>query len=50
MAKTETLDDFYQHKFNGVAPRWLPDNLQQDLGHFNVFRIEDHVGAGSVPI
>ncbi|WP_461051589.1 helix-turn-helix domain-containing protein [Spirosoma arcticum] len=50
MAKIETLAEFYQHKFNGAAPRWLPDNLQQDLGHFNVFRIEDHVGAGSVPV
>lgn len=50
MAKTETLADFYRHKFNGAAPRWLPDNLQQDLGHFNVFRIEDHAGPGSVPV
>lgn len=38
MSKTETLQDFYQHKFN-----WLPDNLQSDLGHFNVFRREECV-------
>ena len=50
MAKTETLADFYQQKFNGVAPRWSPDNLPQDLGHFNVFRIEDHVGVGAVSV
>lgn len=36
MSKTETLEDFYQHKFN-----YLPLNLQQDIGHFNVFRLED---------
>ena len=50
MAKTETLAEFYQHKFDGAALHWLPDNLQQDLGHFNVFRIEDQVGAGCVPV
>lgn len=34
MAGIETLEEFYQQKFS-----WLPDNLQQDIGHFNVFRI-----------
>ena len=36
MAETQTLAEFYQQKFN-----WLPENLQQDIGHFNVFRLED---------
>ncbi|MBA9078265.1 helix-turn-helix domain-containing protein [Rufibacter quisquiliarum] len=36
MAPTETLEEFYQHKFNG-----LPENLKKDVGHFNVFRLED---------
>lgn len=36
MAPTQTLEEFYQTKFN-----WLPENLQQDIGHFNVFRLED---------
>ncbi|MBC7921888.1 MAG: helix-turn-helix transcriptional regulator [Ferruginibacter sp.] len=45
MTKTETLEDFYKKKFN-----WLPDNLQQDIGHFNVFRLEDCLGAGAVPV
>lgn len=36
MAKTETLEDFYLYKFN-----WMPDNLKKDIGHFNVFRVED---------
>jgi len=34
----ETLEDFYKNKFN-----WLPDNLQQNIGHFNVFEMESHV-------
>ncbi len=36
MPETETLEAFYERKFN-----WLPENLQQDIGHFNVFRVED---------
>ncbi|WP_309918534.1 MULTISPECIES: helix-turn-helix transcriptional regulator [unclassified Arcicella] len=44
MSTTETLEDFYQHKFN-----YLPENLKQDLGHFNVFRLEDCI-AGGTPI
>ena len=45
MAPTQTLDDFYRKKLN-----WLPENLQQDTGHFNVFRLEDCLGPGAVPI
>ena len=44
MEKTETLEEFYQKKFN-----WLPQNLKQDIGHFNVFKIEDHVGPNASP-
>ncbi|RFZ84289.1 AraC family transcriptional regulator [Mucilaginibacter terrenus] len=36
MARTETIEEFYQHKFN-----WMPANLSQDIGHFNVFKTED---------
>ncbi|WEK37204.1 MAG: AraC family transcriptional regulator [Candidatus Pseudobacter hemicellulosilyticus] len=45
MAKTETIEDFYRQKFN-----WLPDNLKQDIGHFNVFRLEDCTGPGKAPV
>lgn len=42
----ESIEDFYKQKFN-----YLPDNLKQDLGHFNVFRIEDCYKDGvAVPI
>lgn len=36
MSTTETIADFYQKKFSLV-----PDNLQENLRHFNVFRLED---------
>jgi len=45
MAAVETLGEFYQHKFN-----WLPDNVQQGMGHFNVFRQEDICGQGKGPV
>jgi AraC-like DNA-binding protein len=45
MSKSETLEEFYKKK---VA--WLPDNLQQNIGHFNVFRIEDCFGPHAKPV
>lgn len=45
MSKPETLEDFYQHKFN-----YLPANLQGDIGHFNVFKTEDCYLPGAKPI
>lgn len=44
MTTTESLEDFYKHKFN-----WLPDNLQQDLGHFNVFRLNNYQSSAGAP-
>jgi AraC family transcriptional regulator, transcriptional activator of pobA len=35
MHVTETLEEFYQQKFN-----WIPDNLKYEIGHFNVFQHE----------
>lgn len=45
MHKTETLQDFYAHKFHHI-----PDKLQQDLGHFNVFRMEDCMVDGHLTV
>ena len=45
MSKTETLEHFYQHKFNEV-----PLTLQDGIGHFNVFRLEDCQGANGRPV
>ncbi|OLY94190.1 AraC-type DNA-binding protein [Cnuella takakiae] len=36
MSETETLELFYQRKLDQV-----PEGLRKDLGHFNVFRLED---------
>ncbi len=46
MNKTETVEDFYQLKLN-----WMPDNLGKEMGHFNVFKLEDFVAkyAQSIP-
>ena len=40
MSKVESLEDFYKQKFN-----WLPENLKKDIGHFNVFRLEDCINS-----
>src|SRR5688572_6751400 len=45
MAKPETLEDFYRTKL-----QIMPGNLQQDIGHFNVFRLEDCVGEKGQPV
>lgn len=36
MATTESIEEFYKNKFDT-----LPENLQNGVGHFNVFRLED---------
>jgi AraC family transcriptional activator of pobA len=45
MEKPETLEQFYKHKFDTVPP-----SLQQGVGHFNVFRIEDCMGPNAKPV
>ncbi|SEW51525.1 helix-turn-helix domain-containing protein [Chitinophaga arvensicola] len=43
MAKaTETLEEFYRHKLNGLS-----ENLKRDIGQFNVFCIEDRLISGT---
>jgi AraC-like DNA-binding protein len=46
MDKIETLEEFYKRKFN-----WLPENIRNDIGHFNVFRltISDEHKLDSIP-
>lgn len=38
MNKVETIEDFYHLKLN-----WLPENLGKEMGHFNVFKLEDFI-------
>lgn len=35
MDKPESLEEFYKRKFS-----WLPENIRNDIGHFNMFDLE----------
>ena len=37
MNKPESLEEFYKRKFN-----WLPENIRNDIGHFNMFPLEPY--------
>lgn len=45
MDKIESLEDFYKRKFD-----WMPDNIRQEIGHFNVFALEPFVGEKAKPV
>ncbi|RZM25692.1 MAG: AraC family transcriptional regulator, partial [Pedobacter sp.] len=45
MEATETLEDFYQNKFNRKY-----EGVNADLGHFNVFKMEECYLPGRPPI
>ncbi len=45
MDKMETLFDFYKRKFG-----WMPENILNEIGHFNVFRLEPFVGDKAQPV
>jgi hypothetical protein len=45
MDKIETIEEFYKRKFD-----WMPDNLKNEIGHFNVFRLEPFVGDKAQPV
>jgi AraC-like DNA-binding protein len=38
MDTNESLEEFYKRKFN-----WIPESLAQDIGHFNIFRLEPYL-------
>lgn len=35
MDRMETIEEFYKRKFD-----WIPDNIKNEIGHFNVFQHE----------
>lgn len=45
MSQTESIEEFYLHKFASV-----PEGLKKDLGHFNVFRLEDCYRPDAKPV
>lgn len=44
MEKPETIEEFYEAKLD-----WLLNNLQKEIGHFNVFKLYDFVGPRPKP-
>jgi len=45
MDKIESLEEFYKRKFD-----WMPDNIKNEIGHFNVFSLEPFVGDNAQPV
>jgi AraC family transcriptional regulator, transcriptional activator of pobA len=45
MENIETIEEFYKRKFD-----WMPDNIKNEIGHFNVFRLEPFVGDKAQPV
>lgn len=45
MNATETIEDFYRTKCDA-----LPESLKKEIGHFNVFRLDDFVGCNAKPM
>lgn len=44
MNKVETIEDFYKSKFD-----WMPENLKNEIGHFNIFTQNPCKGDQPVP-
>lgn len=44
MPNVETLEELYKRKFD-----WIPENLRNEIGHFNVFKLEPFVGDRAKP-
>ncbi|MDQ1095354.1 MULTISPECIES: helix-turn-helix domain-containing protein [Chryseobacterium] len=45
MERMQSLEEFYRSKFNRV-----PDNIRNEVGHFNVFTIDEYIGKNSKPV
>ena len=45
MNKVESIEDFYKRKFD-----WMPDNIKNEIGHFNIFKLEPFVGSNANPV
>lgn len=45
MKKTLSLEEFYAEKLN-----WVPGHIKTEIGHFNVFRIDEFAGPDPKPM
>lgn len=45
MERTQSIEEFYKTKLDRI-----PDNIRKEIGHFNIFRLDDFVGTNCKPI
>lgn len=45
MEKMQSLEEFYQSKFNRI-----PGNIRNGVGHFNVFTVDEYIGKNPKPV
>jgi len=45
MEKIESIEEFYKRKFD-----WMPENLRNEIGHFNLFKLDPFVGSNARPV
>ena len=45
MDKIESIEEFYKRKFD-----WMPDNIRNEIGHFNVFKLDPFLGDKAQPV
>jgi AraC family transcriptional regulator, transcriptional activator of pobA len=45
MDKIETIEEFYKRKFD-----WMPDTIRNEIGHFNIFKLEPFVCDKAQPV
>lgn len=45
MEKSDNLQDFYKEKWG-----WIPENIQKEWGHFNVFLLDNYIGENAQPV
>lgn len=45
MEKMQSLEEFYQSKFNRI-----PENIRNGVGHFNVFTVDEYIGKDHQPV
>jgi len=44
MEKLQSIEEFYKEKIS-----WMPDSLKKEIGHFNVFKLDEFVGPKCKP-
>ncbi len=45
METVESIEDFYKRKFD-----WIPDDMKNEIGNFNIFKLEPFTGKNARPV